>query len=168
MSCMAQALVVLFLLASACATTSRGPRVAELSLWTLEGRETSAAQLPGRVLVLYLLTTGCDACLADQNKLRALDEQFAGRGLQIVLVAMDPDNGRVVRIFADALGSPFPVLRAGPGLAAGSSPLGPVVRVPRVIVVDAARRVVWDREGVQAYEDLARAIGGALDTTPDR
>jgi hypothetical protein len=141
-----------------CATTPARPDLAGLSLHGLDGRAYALDRLDGRVLLLYLLTAGCDACLADQPKLRALDEKYAARGLRIALVAMDPGDGRVVRAFADSLQSPFAVLRASPELASGSSVLGPVPHVPRVLVLDAARRVVLDAEGVQAYDVLARAV----------
>jgi peroxiredoxin len=138
------------------------PSVAGIAVEELDGRRSTLATLHGRPALLYLFTTGCDICLADMSKLRALDDTYRKSGVRVVGVALDPDGARIVRPFAETLDMPFPIVIASAELRRGQSSLGPISAVPRVIVVDAGGRVQADFSGIVTYDTMAAAIERAL------
>ena len=154
--------VTSLLLVACVACAAVRPDLTGIEVGELDGRRTTLATLRGRTALLYLFTTGCDVCLADMSKLRALDERYRSSGARIVAVALDPDGARIVRPFAESLALPFPIVIGSDELRRGDSALGPVSAVPRIIVVDASGQVREDFSGVVTYDRLAAAIEQAL------
>lgn len=152
----------LVLMLAACAGAQRSPSIASISVQELDGRSATLGALRGRPGVVYLLTTGCDACLADLAKLRSLHERYGERGLRVVAVVLDPTGATVARPFAESLALPFPVVVAGEALRDGKTALGPVTGVPRVLVVGRDAQVRADLDGVVAYDELARQVEAVL------
>jgi len=159
-------LAALLLIVAGCACATSRPSVAEVAVEDLDGRRSTLATLRGRPALLYLFTTGCDICLADMAKLRALDEHYRARQVRIVAVALDPDGPRIVQPYAENLALPFPIVVAGNELRSGSSGLGPTTAVPRVVVVDASGRVRDDLVGLVSYNSMAAALDRALAASP--
>lgn len=159
-------LAALLLIVASCACATARTSVADVAVEDLDGRRSTLAVLRGHPALLYLFTTGCDVCLADMAKLRTLDERYRQRQVRIVAVALDPDGARIVRPYAEGLALPFPIVVAGGELRRGSSGLGLIEAVPRVIVVDASGRVRDDLSGLVPYDSMAAALERALDASP--
>jgi peroxiredoxin len=159
-------LAALLLIVACVACAAARSSVADVAVEDLDGRHTTLATLRGHPALLYLFTTGCDICLADMAKLRTLDERYRDRHARIVALALDPDGARIVRPYAEGMALPFPIVVAGNELRIGSSALGPVTAVPRVVVVDASGRVREDLNGLISYDTMAAALERALDASP--
>lgn len=154
--------MVPLLVSMACAPAGRPRVLSGIALEQLDGREVRESHFAGRPLLFYFMTTSCDLCLADMNKLRLLHQRHASRGLQIVVVAMDPDGERLVRLYAEQLQLPFPLVMAGDAVRRGESMLQVVSVVPRVVICDKDLRILMDHAGVMAYADLERGIDRVL------
>lgn len=79
----------------------------------IEGREWSAAQLRGRVVLLDFWATWCAPCLADLPRLRRLHAELGPRGLVIVGISLDGLPQRDFRSWLQRQGVSWPQVREG-------------------------------------------------------
>jgi hypothetical protein len=160
--------LVLPLLASACIKNAVQPtpeprptagiigRQVELTLPSLDGDAVSFASLRGKPAVVHFSTTGSLEAQVDVDELRRL--RGARRDVQVVEVALDPTQPRLIRAWADASAIDWTVLLATPGLVAGGSAFGPIRVTPTTFLLDADGRIVWGREGYLPRGALAKVL----------
>lgn len=67
----------------------------ELSLTDLEGREFSATDLVGKVVLIDFWATNCPPCLEELPELRRLYADFKDEGFEIVGISLDEDESTV-------------------------------------------------------------------------
>ncbi len=156
------------LLALGCCTAAPGPRLSSVQVREIDGRGHDLRVLSGQVALLYLMTTGCNVCLAELPKLRELHRRHHAQGLRVVLVALDPGGAKLVEPFAAALELPFPTVLAGAGLRSGKTALGPIAHVPRVVLLDRRGRVRFDRAAVVPFDELTRVVEATLQSSDGR
>jgi thiol-disulfide isomerase/thioredoxin len=136
----------------------RGPGDA-LPPWTMpdavDGRPRSLAQWQGKRTVLVFWATWCVPCLKEMPALAAAQRTHAGRGVQIVGIAMDePDR---VRDFLHTHPPAYPMLLGGnvhpdPRVALGDTRRA----LPFSVLVDRRGRIVRTRLGGLDPATLAR------------
>ncbi len=116
----AQALLVLlfwlFVLPSASAQTQVGEKAPGFITSTLEGKRVALKeyweQQKNKAIVLSFFATWCQPCKEDLKYLQGLQEQFGGRGFQVLAVhTQDPAvKAEGVKKFLDELRVSLPVL----------------------------------------------------------
>ncbi|HUL02265.1 MAG TPA: TlpA disulfide reductase family protein [Gemmatimonadales bacterium] len=116
---------------------------------------------PGRMTVVNIWATWCTSCREEMADFNALDREFGPRGVVVLAVSVDADNGARVRRFVE---------EEKLGFTIGCDPerrveqVFQVVGVPETFVIGRDGRLVWRHIGnVHAVIDSLRAvIGGAV------
>lgn len=73
-------------------------RPAEFSFTALDGREVTAADLRGKVVLLDFWATWCGPCMQSLPHLKRIHEEFGPHGLEIVAFNFDRDRAAVERV----------------------------------------------------------------------
>jgi peroxiredoxin len=131
-------------------------RQVDLTLPSLDGDEVNLAQLRGKPVVVHFSTTGSLAAQVDVEELRRV--RAARRGLQVVEIALDPTQPRLIRAWADASNIDWMVLLSAPGVVSGATAFGPVKITPTTFLLDAQGRIVWGHEGGLPRGALAQVL----------
>ena len=80
----------------------------DFELDDINGATVSAADFDGKVLLLNFWATWCKPCIEEMPMLTRLQHSYAGRGVQVVGIALDdPDKARE---FASELAVNYPIL----------------------------------------------------------
>ena len=110
------------LLASLCLISGcfaqRTPRkCSALPIVTSDGRTIRIPQYQGKVVMIEMMLTDCEACLHTMQFMAKLQKDYGPRGFQAVAVSLDPDVA-AVKPFAERYRFPFPVghLDAAPAI----------------------------------------------------
>lgn len=89
-------------------------RLLQLRLPDAQGQEVSLAQWQGRTLVVNFWATWCPPCKEEMPAFSRLQQQWQGRGVQFVGIAVD--SAENVRRFAAASPVSYPLLVGGNGI----------------------------------------------------
>jgi peroxiredoxin len=117
-----------------------GPdRAPELALTTLQGQQLRFTELRGRPVVVTFWSISCPSCIQDIAKLTALHEALAGRGLEIIAIAMPYDPPSHVLAVSRGRQIPYPVALDIRGEAARA--FGDVRLTPTTFVIAPDGRV---------------------------
>jgi cytochrome c biogenesis protein CcmG, thiol:disulfide interchange protein DsbE len=141
------------------AAAQAGPGVPPVPVVTLDGKTTDlGAVLAGRVAVVSLWATWCDACLAEMDALVRLQGQAARRGDAIVVGVAVGETRERVAAFAKRRGLTYDQLIDEDFRLVDA--LGEP-RVPATLVIDRAGRIVFrggalDAAGVAAFRSALR------------
>lgn len=126
---------------------------------TLAGRPIALADLRGKVVLVSFWATSCDVCVSEMPKLVAHYNRFAGRGYEMVAVAMSYDHPNRVADFAQRSHLPFKVALDTDGrLAEGFR----VVGTPTGIVLDRRGRILTRFEGEPDWQALDALVEKSL------
>ncbi len=162
---LAPVLVCAALLATGCARRAPGSDVyesdARRALWLQEagqGRIWNPAALEGRVTVVNFFATWCFPCLGQLILLADYQKDLGPRGLQVVAIGMDLEGARVLDLFAQAQGHPFPILIANEEVRRGETPFGRIPVLPVTFLLDREGRIVRGWPGLPEPEELRDAI----------
>ncbi|MDT8321194.1 MAG: TlpA disulfide reductase family protein [Xanthomonadales bacterium] len=130
----------------------------DFSLSNLQGRLISAGEFDGKVLLLNFWASWCAPCVEEMPMLSELQRNYAGRGLQVLGIAVD-DEGKA-RDFARELGVVYPVLAGqGQGMVLGRRYGNSSGMLPYSVLVDRSGIVRWVYLGALGREELERRIG---------
>ena len=111
-----------------------------------DGTEQSLGQWKGKVLVVNFWATWCVPCRTEMPEFVRAQQEFGGRGLQFVGIAMD-EPGKV-KAFAVELGLNYPALIGGYGAIELSKTLGNRLgALPFTIIIDRSGHVVHTQLG---------------------
>lgn len=92
-------------------------------------------QYKGKTVVAYFWATWCKSCLKEVPQLIALQNQYKGKNVQFIGIAID--NADKVEKFVKENGIPYPVLIGGDDALALSKKLGNLVAgLPFMVVID--------------------------------
>jgi thiol-disulfide isomerase/thioredoxin len=110
------------------------------------GRQQSLGQWRGKVLVVNFWATWCTPCREEMPEFVKAQDEFGGRGLQFVGVAIDQADK--VQAFATELGLNYPTLIGGYGAIELSKTMGNRLgALPFTIILDRKGRVVHTQLG---------------------
>ena len=117
-----------------------------ITLPDTQGREQSLGQWKGKVLVVNFWATWCVPCREEMPEFVKAQQEYGGRGLQFVGIAIDQVDK--VKPFATELGLNYPALIGGYGAIELSKTLGNRLgALPFTVVVDRSGRVVRTQLG---------------------
>ncbi|MGM0738560.1 MAG: TlpA family protein disulfide reductase [Bacteroidota bacterium] len=135
----------------------KGP---DFELEDLDGRIVRLSDFDGQIVVLNLWATWCPPCRDEVPSLIRLQEEFGGRGVQVIGVSLD-ENGarRKVTDFAQSFGVNYPV-PVDDGTVRGK--YGPLSVIPTTYIFDAQRHIRFYAPGYLEYEQLEEAVRSLL------
>ena len=122
-----------------------------------EGRQWTAADLEGHVVLLDFWATWCAPCRAEFPHLRRLKERFGEHGLVLVGVALDTTGRRRLRSFLLRHDLTWPQVHARRGFEGELAVRFGIEAVPATVLIDREGRVV-------AHNLRGRALEATVET----
>jgi thiol-disulfide isomerase/thioredoxin len=116
---------------SGCAQEGKPRRAPDVTLTSLEGNEIRLADYRGQVLVVDFWATWCGPCRLEIPHFIALQEEYRGRGFQVIGIAVS-DREENVRMFVDQTGINYPMAM---GTDAAVEAFGGFTAIPTTFVV---------------------------------
>jgi len=132
----------------------------DFTLPTTAGQRLTLSSLRGKVLVLNFFTIGCLRCQALFDRLLRVQAAFGAHRVAIVGVALDRQPV-LVRMFAQSLTVPFPILVAGSTTIPANREIKIRV-VPLTLILDRKGRVQYAFQTVPTTRQLAAAVKSLL------
>lgn len=132
----------------------------DLTLPTTTGRRFTLSSLRGRVVLLTFFTTGCVPCQALFGRFRRVQAAYGAARVAVVGIAVDRQVV-LVRLFAQALALPFPILVAGSTTVPATKTIRVRV-VPTTMILDRRGRVNYVHRKLVTTRRLAREVAGLL------
>jgi thiol-disulfide isomerase/thioredoxin len=145
-------------------TNADGATLFALALPDVAGKDQPMAQWKGKVLVVNFWATWCEPCREEMPRFMKLQEQYGGKGLQFVGIAIDQADK--VQQFTTNMHLNYPSLIGGYGGIELSRSFGNAVgALPFTLVVDRAGRIVQTKLGPMKDEQLQPIIDQLLLTS---
>jgi len=126
----------------------------------LSGEKVSTADLKGKVYLINFWATSCATCVKEMPEMVKTYEQFRGKGLEFVAVAMNYDPPMYVANYAQTRQLPFKIALDSTGAAAKA--FGDVQLTPTTFVVDRRGRILKRYVGEPEWDALHKLLDGAL------
>ena len=126
----------------------------------LSGEKVSTGDLKGKVYLINFWATSCATCVKEMPDMVRTYEQYKGKGLEFVAVAMNYDPPMYVMNYAKTRGLPFKVAMDSDGAA--SKAFGNVQLTPTTFVVDKDGRILKRYVGEPEWDALHKLLDGAL------
>jgi len=126
----------------------------------LSGEKVSTADLKGKVYLINFWATSCATCVKEMPEMVKTYEQFRGKGLEFVAVAMNYDPPMYVANYAQTRQLPFKIALDSTGAAAKA--FGDVQLTPTTFVVDRQGRILKRYVGEPEWDALHKLLDGAL------
>jgi len=134
-----------------------GQRRPDFTLNDTAGQPVSAGDFDGHVWLLNFWATWCAPCVEEMPMLSQLQQDYAGRGLKVVGIALD-DADRA-REFAAGMGIKYPVLVGQADVVLTGRRYGNLTgMLPFSVLVDAEGLVRWTHLGALTRKDLEHQI----------
>jgi peroxiredoxin len=127
---------------------------------TVNGELISSADLKGKVTLVNFWATSCAPCISEMPKFTQTYNEFKGRGLETILVAMDYDPPAYVKNFSERNKLPFKVAMDARGEIAKS--FGDVSITPTTFLIDKKGRIIKSYLGEPDFGKLHELIDTAL------
>ncbi len=138
--------------------SSRKP-AADFNVKRLDGQTLQLSALKGKVVLLDFWATWCPPCRAEIPHFKELYDQYKGKGLEIIGLALDQDGEATVRSFAQQNGIQYP-------LAMGSQALtqayGGILGIPTTFLIDKQGKIAQKYIGYHEKEIFEKEIQALL------
>ena len=121
----------------------------------INGKTQSLAGYQGKWVLLNLWATWCQPCLLEMPELEALSK--ARKELVVLGLAVDGQDARRLRLFADKLKVSYPIIAGNEALA---QPFG-AKGYPTSILYDAAGKQVLFKEGPITRQEIEKLLNQA-------
>ena len=138
----------------------------DVQFMLLDGSKPRLAELRGVPVLITFWATACRECIREMPLLEDLHAQFAGRGLEIIGVAMPYEPPDLVYQFQQKRNLPYAIsLDIGAELAQA---FGDVRLTPTTFLVSPSGHIVYEKTGPFDVEWLHNTIGRMLEAQPAR
>ena len=144
--------------AASLATSSMAP---DFTLPSLDGKEMKLSDLRGKAVLLNFWATWCGPCKIEMPWFVDLQNQYGGRGLQIVGVAMDDASKEDIAKFAKDMGVNYPILI---GKEAVGDEYGGVPALPESFFIGRDGKVVDKIIGLKGKAEIEDTIKKMLNS----
>jgi thiol-disulfide isomerase/thioredoxin len=131
------------------------PLLASASAFTftdINGKTQSLADYHGKWVLLNLWATWCQPCLLEMPELEALSK--ARKELVVLGLAVDGQDGRRLRLFADKLKVSYPIIAGNETLA---QPFG-AKGYPTSLLYDSSGKLVLFKEGLITRQEIEKLL----------
>ena len=133
----------------------------DFELGDMNGATVSAADFDGKIMLLNFWASWCKPCTEEMPMLARLQHNYAGRGVQVVGIALD--DPRKAREFASELAINYPILVGSTDtVLAGRRYGNRSGMLPYSVLVDVDGIVRWAYLGVLDKEELEAQIKALL------
>ena len=132
----------------------------EVSTPTLDGGRFDLARYRGRPVLLNFWATDCPGCVKEIPMLIELQHEFGPQGFQIIGMALQYDDPRLVRNMSAQMGISYVVALDRQGQAAQA--FGGINLVPTSFLIDAEGRIVERKLGEIDKNEMAEKIRNLL------
>ncbi len=129
----------------------------------LDGRQSSTAQLRGKVVLLSFWATDCAPCVQEMPQFVALHQKFKARGYETLAVAMRHDPPALVIRFAEQRGLPFGVVIDNTGAVAKG--FDDVQVTPTTVLINKRGEIVQRSVGEPDFAALSALVEKLLAET---
>jgi len=155
------ATLMIGLAAMGCGAKEAGSRkpAADFTVKTLDGNSLRLSSLKGKVVLLDFWATWCPPCRAEVPHFKKLYDQYKGKGLEIIGLALDEEGEAAVRPFAQQNGIHYP-------LAIGSQDLaqsyGGIFGIPTTFLIDKQGKIAQKYVGYHEKAEFEKEIQALL------
>lgn len=127
---------------------------------TLDGKKIATSDLRGKVVMVNFWATSCATCVKEMPQMVDTYNQYKGKGLEFVAVAMSYDAPNYVVNYTETRKLPFKVAFDADGTAAQS--FGDVKLTPTTFVIDKKGNVIKRYVGEPEFAELHQLLEKAL------
>ncbi|AUH52772.1 thioredoxin [Chromobacterium sp. ATCC 53434] len=128
----------------------------EVSLTSLSGASTSTSALRGKVVLVNFWATSCPGCVEEMPEIKKLHQQYAGRGLDVLAVAMSYDPPNYVQSYVAKNQLPFFVALDPQGATAKA--FGDIQLAPTTFLIDKQGNIIKRYVGVMNFAEVRQLI----------
>jgi peroxiredoxin len=152
------AAVVSILVAGCAAGPKVGAQIPEVSVLDAAGTTVALGPGAGDAALIYFWATWCGPCALSGPAVQSLHERYEGRGLRVVGVHYDATGDP--QAYMAEQGHTFELIPDGRGAVAAFG----VKKIPQIVVVDGAGKVVYTQIGFTAGDEvkIAAAVESQL------
>lgn len=138
-----------------------GQRRPDFELADMNGARVSAADFDGKIMLINFWASWCKPCIEEMPMLTRLQNDYAGRGVQVVGIALD--DPRKAREFVSELAVNYPILVGSTDtILAGRRYGNRSGMLPYSVLVGADGLVRWAYLGALDKEELEAQIRALL------
>jgi len=138
-----------------------GRRRPDFELGDINGGTVSAADFDGKIMLVNFWASWCKPCIEEMPMLTRLQDDYAGRGFQVVGIALDDPHK--AREFAAELAINYPILVGSiETILAGRQYGNRSGMLPYTVLVSANGTIRWVHLGVLVPEELESEINALL------
>ena len=130
------------------------------NLKTLDGKSLQLSALKGKVVLLDFWATWCPPCAEEIPHFKELYDQYRGKGLEIIGVALDDGGEKDVAPFAQENKINYPLSATGAQELAQA--YGGVRGIPTTFLIDKQGRIAQKYIGYQSKEVFEKEIQALL------
>ncbi|AXE35607.1 TlpA family protein disulfide reductase [Chromobacterium phragmitis] len=128
----------------------------EVKLTSLTGQTASTSSLKGKVVLVNFWATSCPGCVEEMPEIKKLHQDYAGKGLNVVAVAMSYDPPNYVQSFVAKYQLPFFVALDTQGDAAKA--FGDIQLAPTTFLIDKQGNIIKRYVGVMNFPEVRKLI----------
>lgn len=157
------AILLIGLAATGCtAAPGQGPRppAPDFNLKTLDGKTLQLSALKGKVVLLDFWATWCPPCREEIPHFKELYDQYRGKGLEIIGVALDDGGEKDVAPFAQKNQINYPL--SVTGAQELGQRYGGIRGIPTTFLVDKQGRIAQKYVGYQSKQVFEKEIQALL------
>jgi thiol-disulfide isomerase/thioredoxin len=121
----------------------------------LQGREVSAADFKGKIVVIDFWATWCPPCRAEIPGYISLQKKYAAKDLVIIGISLDEDGAKAVAPFAKEKGINYQMLLFNDDVVAA---FGGIEGVPTTFLIDREGNIRDKKVGRVAEADYEKRI----------
>jgi thiol-disulfide isomerase/thioredoxin len=135
-------------------------RLPEFTFQDLAGRDVSAQEFAGKVLLVDVWATWCPPCKEEMPWFQELQDKYGAQGLEVIGISIDPNPADAAR-YAKELGVTYRLLHH-PQIMQEWGLLG----LPTTFIVDRDRRIHRKIVGFDYKETFETAVRELLESEP--
>jgi peroxiredoxin len=124
----------------------------------LNDRQVSLADYRGKVVLLNFWATWCVPCLAELPRFVAWQQEYGGRGLQVIGISMD-DEEQPVRTLSQKYRLNYPVVMGDEKIG---EMYGGILGLPVTFLIDRSGRIRFKHEGDTDITTIESEMRGLL------
>jgi len=135
-------------------------RAPNFSRMELNHRQVKLANYRGKVVLLNFWATWCAPCLTEMPRFVAWQQEYGGRGLQVIGISMD-DEEQPVRVAYRKYRVNYPVVMGDEKIG---EMYGGILGLPVTFLIDRSGKIRFKHQGAADIKTIESEIRGLLST----